>query len=146
MEFSSLPVPIYIALIDDNIINGTDPVEQNLIDCWNFKFGDEAHYWDMHRLMTMIVAVVMLLKRTKSCLKSKIQVFYNTQRLQMKKFIWENNEKWKQRRMQWENVHDDDDEVVANRKIDALRWILMEIINAIKGDYGYISESFHKYL
>lgn len=40
----------------------------------------------------------------------------------------------------------DDDEVIANWKIDALRWILMEIVNAIKGDYNYISESFHNYL
>lgn len=88
-----------------------------------------------------------------------MQDFYNTQRLQMKKFTWVIRKKivettsWKSNQKQqktamWENgknVHDDD-EGVANWKIDAVRWILMEIINAIKGDYNYISESFHKYL
>lgn len=58
--FLSLSQCRYIALTDDNIINRTDPIEQNLIDCWNFKFDDEAHYWDMHRLMTIMMIVVMV--------------------------------------------------------------------------------------
>lgn len=35
---------IYLPHADDNIINRTDSTEQNLIDCWNFKFDDEAYY------------------------------------------------------------------------------------------------------
>lgn len=58
--FLSPFVDIHLALIDGNIINRTDPAEQNLIDCWNFKFDDEAHYWGMHHLMTMTMIVVIV--------------------------------------------------------------------------------------
>lgn len=58
--FLSPYVDLHLALIDGNITNRTDPAEQNLIDCWNFKFDDEAHYWGMHHLMTMTMIVVIV--------------------------------------------------------------------------------------